>query len=1087
MTRFLISVLVLVAWNCLATTQELPCAAGPRSVRAYSIATTNSIRLVWPTNYLRLELAVSRRAYTNNPAAWAVWEGLYANSNPATVRAAGNYTDTNVTSGVRYEYCVSTLVTNFDCPDIGYGEYGDKPYYSYDYISTGTLVPLKDDRGNLILLVESNLAASIGSELTTLTNDLIGDGYKVYQRNVSGADVWSGASWYNAVTNTKAIIKSYYNTDTNAAWTLFIIGHVPIPYSGLSSPGSHTENYGAHPADWYYADMVGAGWTDTTANDSTATHTNCWNVPGDGKFDQSYLPAMPTFTVGRVDLTNLPAFSKTQVELVRQYLSRNHAWRHKQFTVNDRGLIFTNGLPLVVNSLNASFFGSTTNSDLGRWLSTSTNAATSYLFAASSGSGSFTNDVQLGSTASFAASPFYAVFCKMYGSYYGDWDTAVNADDVLLAPLGNSGYPLTVLYAENWLNMDMLSMGDRAGDEVYAMAANFFPDYSSRYLQRGWIFGGTTNVVTERVNAYVSLMGDPTLRFRVVAPPTNVTVIVDTPDNVIKWGTLSETNVQGYHVYRAPTTNLNNFTRITTAPVTGSFRDTNAASTAYTYMVRTVKLENSANRSYYNASQGILSSSTITNYHVAKTGLDSNPGTAALPFLTIQKGINTAKAGDIVTVEAGTYGENVTSTRSGTAARQITIDGQGVATVWSILFSHQYINFHNFTLAGKASGWWMFMESGGHHCVISNNVFDGAYNTNADRILRWNTPEAGHLPWGTNVASDTLVISNLFKRACGTTVIEMFGDRNTVYGNRLIDGDAVDWLHVWGRTNRIANNVCSNSFVSGIDNNHPDFFQSFGLNGAGARGIIVENNIVEASHGDSQLVMFEGQDCADLRDFTFRNNLFIGVSSKGSIACPEVNFYNNTFIDCSTNPLTAGAVLIYTTATNSTYTNFAYSTGHSGKVLNNIFLNCGGTNTDRGWYVFYTYLTNVQADYNFVAKNNYHAVDVNSLHQSVGDVGGWDIWTWYEPHGVNGGNPLFSDAANGDYRLLTNSPLATAGTNLASVFTTDFFGQARGSTWTIGPFNTVSAISTPPTPPPTPPRTLRVQGKVNYRNGIRFQ
>jgi hypothetical protein len=42
-------------------------------------------------------------------------------------------------------------------------------------------------------------------------------------------------------------------------------------------------------------------------------------------------------------------------------------------------------------------------------------------------------------------------------------------------------------------------------------------------------------------------------------------------------------------------------------------------------------------------------------YYVAKTGLDSNPGTSTSPFLTIQKCVNTMVAGDTCLVGNGTY------------------------------------------------------------------------------------------------------------------------------------------------------------------------------------------------------------------------------------------------------------------------------------------------------------------------------------------------------------------------------------------------------------------------------------------------
>jgi hypothetical protein len=70
-----------------------------------------------------------------------------------------------------------------------------------------------------------------------------------------------------------------------------------------------------------------------------------------------------------------------------------------------------------------------------------------------------------------------------------------------------------------------------------------------------------------------------------------------------------------------------------------------------------------------------------TYYYVAKTGSDSNSGSASAPWLTIGHAALKATAGSIVYVGAGTYNESVTFANSGTSAAPIVFNGQGVAIV----------------------------------------------------------------------------------------------------------------------------------------------------------------------------------------------------------------------------------------------------------------------------------------------------------------------------------------------------------------------------------------------------------------------
>ena len=70
------------------------------------------------------------------------------------------------------------------------------------------------------------------------------------------------------------------------------------------------------------------------------------------------------------------------------------------------------------------------------------------------------------------------------------------------------------------------------------------------------------------------------------------------------------------------------------------------------------------------------------DYFVGGTGAsDSNPGSAAQPFATIQKAASVAVAGDVIKIRAGTYRETIVPANSGTAGQPITFEAENGAVV----------------------------------------------------------------------------------------------------------------------------------------------------------------------------------------------------------------------------------------------------------------------------------------------------------------------------------------------------------------------------------------------------------------------
>ena len=84
-------------------------------------------------------------------------------------------------------------------------------------------------------------------------------------------------------------------------------------------------------------------WTDNIVSMTSGDSPDNNNFPGDGKFDQSQIPSRVELEVGRIDFWDLPAFQpRSEVDLLRNYFRKDHAFRHRLFTAPRRGLLHDN-------------------------------------------------------------------------------------------------------------------------------------------------------------------------------------------------------------------------------------------------------------------------------------------------------------------------------------------------------------------------------------------------------------------------------------------------------------------------------------------------------------------------------------------------------------------------------------------------------------------------------------------------------------------------------------------------------------------------------------------------------------------------
>src|SRR5688500_1812411 len=221
------------------------------SVELSAVVQKNPARITlnWVANDSATAHIVYRKLKTCNS-----WGAVIAN----LPGAATQFIDSTINVGISYEYRVVRQANAFT----GYG-----------YINSGIEIPFVDNRGSLILIVDSTFTDSLSFELARLQDDLEGDGWRVFRIDVPRN---------LPVPLVKESIKALYTPATKA---VFLVGHVPVPYSGEINVDGHTDHTGAYPADVYYADMNGS-WTDALTNNITASDPRNRNVPEDGKFDQ---------------------------------------------------------------------------------------------------------------------------------------------------------------------------------------------------------------------------------------------------------------------------------------------------------------------------------------------------------------------------------------------------------------------------------------------------------------------------------------------------------------------------------------------------------------------------------------------------------------------------------------------------------------------------------------------------------------------------------------------------------------------------------------------------------------------------------
>ena len=464
-----------------------------------SRTSTNYLRLSW----LQQNNSTRYQVYTKTTDGKG-WDRLADLTGTDT-----SFIDSSYQMGTRKEYRVARTSSNYT----GFDGNG--------YIVAGFDVPATVQLGRALVVIEDQYQKTAPNLVADYLKQIENEGYTIDTHYVNKND---------SVTVVKDWIFKTWSADKNTFTTIFLLGRVPVPYSGNYRPDGHPDHTGAWPADMYYG-AFDIAWTDKTVNNTQAQFARNHNVPGDGKFDLSRYNATAQVNiqyvnvpVGRVDLSDMPSFG-ADTFLIKRYLNKALDFRTGRRKAQLRSLVDDNFGYFASEAFASGGFRN--GSVFSAWdISTgdyrSEMSAKSYLLSYGCGSGSYTTCAGVSSSADFVRDSLLNPFTLTFGSYYGDWD---NQDNFLRAPLASKGWGLSSV----WSGRPYWMMHSCAQGAPLAQAV--------LHTQNSW---NVYNAAGFQASVHIALMGDPTLRMFAVDNVHHLDYQLNCEKVALNWGRVAD-------------------------------------------------------------------------------------------------------------------------------------------------------------------------------------------------------------------------------------------------------------------------------------------------------------------------------------------------------------------------------------------------------------------------------------------------------------------------------------------------------------------------------------------------------------------
>lgn len=279
---------------------------------------------------------------------------------------------------------------------------------------------------------------------------------------------------------------------------------------------------------------------------------------------------------------------------------------------------------------------------------------------------------------------------------------------------------------------------------------------------------------------------------------------------------------------------------------------------------------------------GLLMAGTVSanTYYVATTGFDSNAGSQALPWLTIQHAVDTIASGDTIIVQPGSYaGCRIGNSGTSGAVRTLKASAPGTVVINSLSPANRHqslIEVENFSATVR---YWVidgFECSGAQrygidlrdtdfvtvqNCVVHNSAVTGIFLAFGYHPLIQNNESymnGEHGIYQSNSGDFPTIRGNRLHHNFSAG-LHMNGDRNFTPGDGIISFALVEKNIVWengappGGASGINCDGVSDSLIRNnlLYNNHASGISLYGIDGAegSSRNKVYNNTIVMAIDG----------------------------------------------------------------------------------------------------------------------------------------------------------------------------------------------------------------------------------------------